>query len=315
MPYGESKDIDGKVISPEGEWDDRYETYHVPLSENRDNIDDEYYNSVIEGCRNDPIEHKRMILGEWIDRPSGDAIFKDSYHSIHVWGDVDKRITPSTKFPITIGYDIGSSTNHSISFMQPIPVRDKGIVWIIFDEIVYINRKLQYIQIVRELMRRMDKWNRIMNFKFRFVHISDSSAFNQFRAVNGSYDCLEFEKHSKQVCKSFEGLSPIKMKGAPKFPGSKSARVRLTTSLLQQERLIVSYACTRHKSMFMNLQSEKAKKGVYDPNLGLTPKRSQYLHTFDSMSYPLLESEIGGISTSSDSESKSELIDIGVGFG
>ena len=197
--------------------------------------------------------------------------------------------------------------------MQALPVRDKGVVWTVFDEIVKVNRKIEMKVLVRELMRRMDFWNRQMKHHFKFTHISDNSAFNQYRNVGGSYDYLEVERHSKQICQSFDGLEPVRMRAAPKFNGSVEARVRLMMALLQEERFIVSFACLKHKSMLLNIASEKAKAGTYDPGAGFKPKRSVHIHPFDSMTYPMLEADVGSLQVSPLRHGKAELIDIGVG--
>jgi len=314
IPFEEAKDIDGKVISKEGEWDDRYDVFHLQMEENKMHLNPSYYQSVLEATRSDPVEYKRMVEGEWVDRPTGEALFIDHYlPQIHVRGDKHSRIMPSVKFPVIIGYDLGA-VNHGISFLQAIPVKDKGVVWVLFDEMVYTGRKIQLRVLVRELMRRMDFWNRQMNHTFKYIHVSDNSAFNQYNNATGSYEHLEVQRISSDVSKSFKNLDMIRMSAAPKFAGSREARVRLMISLLQEERFVVSFACTKHRQMFLNLQSEKAKKGAYDPGAGFRPKRSIHVHCFDSCTYPLLEADVGRIQVAPMSHKKTELIDIGLGI-
>ena len=135
-------------------------------------------------------------------------------------------------------------------------------------------------------MRKMAYWNRKCEHKFKYIHISDNSAFNQFRAKTGSYDVKDIEEISRGKAETF-GLEPIRMKAAPKFNGSVESRVRLTIAKLQQEEFLVSAQCTSILKMFQNLISEKPGK-TYDPNVSFKPKRSVYVHPFDAMSYVLI---------------------------
>lgn len=169
--------------------------------------------------------------------------------------------------------------------MQHLVGSDKAI-WTVFDELVTINKKLPYTSLIPLVMRKMAYWNRKMDHKFSFIHISDNSAFNQFRAKTGSYDMRDIEEISKDKAETFE-LAPIRMKAAPKFSGSVEARVRLTIANLQSEQIMVSAQCTKVLKMFQNLISEKPGKH-YDPNIAFKPKRSVYVHAFDAMSYPVI---------------------------
>ncbi|MBW1635281.1 MAG: phage terminase large subunit [Deltaproteobacteria bacterium] len=314
IPLKESKNRQGDIISPEGEWDKRYIQIEMTSKDNT-YLNDSYYESVIEATRDDPIEIERMVEGKWVDRPVGDGIFANSFFpEVHVMGNAKKRVLPSMNYPITFGYDLGSA-NNAIIWMQMIPTKDRGIVWVVFDEMVYINQKLKTRVLVREQMRRMMFWNRIRKMHYNYEDISDDSAFNQFRpGSDGSYDVLDYERESKELIKtSFKDLKPIKMKAAPKFGGSVEARVRIVNNLLNTERLIVSSSCTKVKQMFLNLQCEKVKEGKYDPSAAFKPKRSIYIHTFDAMTYPMLHHELSGNNVRKADETKSELLDIGIG--
>ncbi len=205
LPFEEAKDDVGNIISPAGEWDTRYEVHHLQMSENKKHLPPGYYESVIEGVRNDPVEQKRMVDGVWVDRPTGKAIFKDFFYpDVHMMGDLIKkrRIMPSINFPIIIGYDLGAA-NNAIVFLQAITVREVGVVWVCFDEMVYVNKKIEYKVLVRELVKRMNFWNKTLDHVFRWIHISDNSAFNQYRATTGSYDVLDVERFSKKTCKVY----------------------------------------------------------------------------------------------------------------
>jgi len=262
-----------------------YECYHVPFSENKANVPPDYYNRVMDACANDPVDYKRLVEGEWVDRPSGDAIFKEFFfEQLHVKGDVNTRIKPNPDYPIVVGYDLGQVCN-AIIFCQKIQLKDK-MVWIIFDEMVYVNRKISYEVLVPEIVRRMNWWNEEMETIFTWDHCSDNSAFNQFRASQGTYDHLDVERISERVSESFEEPSfKIKFRPAPKFPGSIEARVRMLQAKLQQEAILISYHCPKLRQMFMSLESEKPKRDKYDPRLAFKPRRSVHGHPFDALTY------------------------------
>jgi hypothetical protein len=269
----------------EGIWNNDYSKYHVPISENVKNLPHGYYDRIMEAVKTDPIEEARMVRGEWIDRPAGDAIFGPYFHkSIHVVGDAKNGIIPNKDYPIICGWDPGS-VNNAIIFMQCLPGEDK-MLWTVFDELVTINRKLPYTSLIPLVMRKMSYWNRKLDHKFRFIHISDNSAFNQYRAKTGSYDVRDIEEISRDKAETFK-LDPIRMKAAPKFSGSVESRVRLTIATLQSEEILISAQCTNILKMFQNLISEKPGKH-YDPNIAFKPKRSVYIHAFDAMSYPII---------------------------
>lgn len=285
----------------EGNWNNDYSTYHVPIAENVDNLPPGYYDRILEAVKTDPIEEARMVRGEWIDRPAGDAIFGPYFNkSLHIVGDAKNGIVPNPQYPVICGWDPGSVNNATI-FMQAIPGNDKT-VWAVFDELVVINKKLPYTTLIPLVMRKMAYWNRRTESKLNYIHISDNSAFNQYRAKTGSYDVKDIEQISRDKADTFN-LSPIRMKAAPKFSGSVEARVRLMIAKLTNEEFVMSSQCTNISKMFRNLVSEKPGK-TYDPNIAFKPKRSVYVHAFDAMSYPIIyyESthyvEVGRTSTS-----------------
>jgi hypothetical protein len=64
-------------------------------------------------------------------------------------------------------------------------------------------------------------------------------------------------------------------------------------NLLQREEIVFSAACVKTIDVLTRLESEKQKEGVaHDPSLAFTPKRSQYLHPFDSLTYPILSYDV-----------------------
>ncbi|MCW5549986.1 MAG: phage terminase large subunit [Opitutaceae bacterium] len=286
-----------------GQWDSDYAKFHVPIQENEKNLPPGYIQNLVKLYRSDPVEAARMLRGEWIDRPSGEAIFKDIFvPAIHIKPEPGSaaRILPDPDHPVIIGMDPGSANNAFI-FMQWMPVEDL-LRWVVFDELVYTRRRLLYSILVPAFLRRMKFWNERMGVKFRTVYNSDNSAFNQFRAAGGSYDVLEFEKIANATAAGAEPLwkryglaGPMKVTPAPKFAGSKAARVRLIQELLSTERLLVSSGCTKVIEMFAKLDSEAGEPGMpqYDSELALTPKKgSVHGHPFDALSYPPLTASL-----------------------
>ena len=277
----------------DGEWNDDYSVYHLKIEENKENLPKGYYDNVMEAVSDDPVEEARMIRGEWIDRPQGDAIFRPYFlENIHMKGDAKRDILPNPSYPIICGWDPGA-VNNAVIFLQCLVGSDRTI-WVCFDEMIWINEKMPYTAMIPKIMRRMRYWNNRMDTKFTFEHISDNSAFNQFRARTGSYDVRDIQQISAAKAESFN-MESIRMKAAPKFSGSVEARVRLMISKLQQEEFVLSHRCGGIKKMFHNLVAEKSKGGKYDPSLPFKPRRSVYIHGFDALTYPLLYYNAGAM--------------------
>ena len=275
--------------------DSRYSIFHVPMQENRHNISDSYWENMMEAVRGDAVEEARMIRGEWIDRPSGLAIFIQQWKpAIHVKGTKTKHITPIPNIPIVVGYDPGP-VNFSIHMLQKIRTSTKH-VWTVFDELNYVGERQNYSVIIPALIRRMDFWGDFVGFPFEFGHVCDEAAWNQ-RDREGSFDNLEIEKLSRNV--SVEdalagkgvGTERIRLTPAPKGSDSVPARVSLIMTLLEQECLVVSTRCEKTIKMFEHLESQKSAdprpNEKYDPQAGMRPKRSVHIHPFDSFSYPI----------------------------
>jgi len=280
-------------LNEEGDYDKDYERYFLDVKENEHNLPPGYYDRVVEATRTSPYEYQRMVLGQWVDIPAGDAIFKPYFNSnVHIAGAGKERIVPSVKFPIIVGYDLGQ-TNHGIVFLQQVVGSDKSI-WTAFDELVVINEKIPFEELVVRLMRKMSYWNRTMGHEFKYIHYSDNSAFNQYRpgGQHGSYDVLDIERISTHKGETF-GLPPIKMKAAPKFAGSVEARVRLMIARLQSQEFVMSHGLKELKGMFFNLVSTRVRDGKYDPAAPFKPRRSRYIHVFDALTYPMLSLDIG----------------------
>lgn len=266
-----------------GEQDPAYAVYHVPISENIKRLPPGYVERLNKIFKSDEILASRLLDGKWVDRPTGDGLFADLFiPQLHVKGDLKRGVglRPVPGFPIILGYDLGQ-TFSSISFTQAIPT-EKKTIWIIFDEICRLGEKALYKNLAWDVVDRLQYWSRLTARRFRVMHITDESAINQWRpGGTGSYDAWDFEKVYNKVSEK-----PIKMVGCPKGPGSVAARIRLLQDKLSDEELAVSALCKRHVSM-LNLLERDNK----DPN---KPKRSQWIHIFDSLTYPMFRLEVKG---------------------
>lgn len=268
-----------------------YVNIYFPAQENYRNVGEDYFKGLVNVYKGDDAGAAWMIRGEWVARPSGDGLFREIYQvAIHVRPlndegkpDPRNRLGMHPDFPMLVGVDPGSVCN-AFSFQQWLPV-DGKYKWSMFDEIVTNKKRVSYDKFIPAVMRRMRWWMDECGKDVPFVWISDTSAFNQYRAANGSFDALEFERLFEAYRKELK-LGPLKIKAAPKFNGSVVARVRLAQKMLADNEVVVSSGCTFTQKMFLMLESKKAKMGEpLDPEAMLTPQRSDYLHVFDAASY------------------------------
>lgn len=291
------------------EKDTEYKDIYFPRSSNPSKRTASYAATLEKIYRHDPIGAARMIKGEWIDKPSGDALFADIFNIvIHVRPldanqnpDRNNRLQPLEDFPIIIGLDPGAVYNAFI-FMQWLPL-DEERTWMVFDEVVTIRRRINYREIVPVIQRKVQFWRQIAaertgrdigKVNMPQIWISDNSAFNQFRPGGqaGSFDVLDLER-------IYEGgrvkyaLEPLKIKPCPKPPGSVVTRVQLLQNALGDGKVIVSSWCTKVIAMMNKLEGSRPERGeAPDPNAMLTPRRSDWVHTFDALTYPMLMASI-----------------------
>jgi hypothetical protein len=277
----------------DGTRDERYAVFHIPFAENPSPDAQEYLQNVLEATRNDPIEYERMINGKWVDRPAGDAIFKDQYsEDMHVrphpkLAKPGQGIVPLDKFPVTVGYDPGPK-NFSIHLLQRIPIGNNRMVWTVFDERDHVGRRDPYMKVVFGLMDRMSFWMKLTGHSFQFEHISDEAAFSHFNN-RGSFDAKDIYDLSVEYIRRNPkcGLEPIRMKPCPKGRESISARIRELQGMLMDGDIMVSATCKGTREMLLNAPSKKVKDGVYDPLAGLVPQNGVYKHKIDSLTYPI----------------------------
>lgn len=285
-----------------GVWDENFKTIYLPLSDNEKNLPPGYIDHLKATYKHDPIEAARLIGGEWIDRPSGESLFREIYRpSVHV-RPIDSdgnplfngaRLQPAKGHPIIIGLDPGSM-NNAFTFQQWLPVEGR-MKWVAFDEIVTIRKRISYEDFIPMVARRVKFWRETIGATERElpqVWISDNSAFNQFRAAHGSFDVLEIEK-IYDSCRAKYGLEPIKIRQAPKFNDSVLIRVQTLQKMLAQDEVVVSTGCPKIQAMLMQLEAQKQKPGgAFEPKLAMTPKRSEHLHVFDALTYPHITASI-----------------------
>lgn len=274
------------VNTETGEWDQQYARFHIPFEENKHNVDPEYYRNVMEATRHDEVEADRMLRGIWRDRATGTSIFKDVFNaSIHVLGDYlhGRGIVPFKGWPVSVGYDLGAA-HSSVTFLQWVTIKLLGgtikNLWLAFDELNYVGQYLPYTLLVPKILARMAYWDDRVGVPLTYEHISDNSAFNQYRAASGSFDAWDIEKISD---------NKIRLIACPKGSGSVPARYRMIHNLLRAEEFLISATCPRLVEIIRCIESPKPNEAKgHNPDLAFTPREGSPLeHGFDSASYPV----------------------------
>jgi hypothetical protein len=264
-----------------------YKAIAVPMSENVFWDEDQISKNrrrVMADCRFDPSAAERLLAGEWVARPIGNALFADIfYFNKHVIGDAKNGIglLPVPGYPIIISYDPGN-VNSSISFQQMVVANGK-MMWLWLGDIDHLGEKILFRKLAWEVIEKMKFWRETMKHPFQFMHIADEAAINQYRAASGSYDAKEFEDAYNAVAKenNFKpepGQDKIKLIGCPHGPGSVEARVHMTRSELADGTLYVSATARNSVNMFMHLPESPKEPGK--PH-----KTSKWRHKFDSGTY------------------------------
>ncbi len=278
-----------------GVHDPSFTTIYFPITENAKNLQPGYIEGLKSTYRGDPTMALRMIAGEWVDHPTGEALFGELYSAAsHIrpltkeaMPDFGKGLLPSETHPFVIGIDPAGGVNNAWIFMNWIPMEGR-MKWIPFDEIVTIKKKIKWDDFVPIVMRRIVWWREQIKAKPPLVLISDNNAFNQYRATTGSYDILTIEDIWEKRRAEY-GLEAIKVKQAPKFQGSVRARVSILQSALAANEIVISARCTKLQAMLTQLESEKqSKTAAFDPERAMTPRRCAHLHPFDALTYPML---------------------------
>ena len=241
----------------------------------------EYQQTLMEEAIHDPSAEDRLIRGLWVARPTGAGLFSEHYiPALHL----KPLLMPINGFPIILGYDLGQVFS-SVTLMQLIPTRDGRLIWLIFDEVDRLGMKILYKKLAVDVMDRIAYWSAKMQYDFQAIHITDDSAINQWRpGQGGSYDAWEFEQEYNRQIKP--GGRNVKMEGCPKGDGSVAARIRMLQSTLYQEEIFISAKCENTAAMLRSLDSDKDNPDK--------PRRTKWLHKFDSVTYPMLKMGLGG---------------------
>lgn len=263
------------VDAETGARDADYDILHVPIEENRHNLPDGYIEKLMKLYR-DPTDQMRLLKGIWIDRPSGDAILKNYFiKELHVRGDRLKGmgIAPRKEWPIMVSMDPGP-VNFCITIEQLIPTQLMNM-WNVVDELNFVGMYKPYKVVVPELLKRIDRWQAFLGSQARFVFIAPEDAFSTMRP-DGSYDSMKIQQLSGDR---------IRLRSCPRAKDSVPQRVQMVINMLMEESLHISDTCEKTIQSMNLLTSEKEKDGKYDAYVGLRPRRSPYLHPFDSMTY------------------------------
>jgi len=282
-----------KCVNESGNRNPDFEAYRIPIQENYHNLPTNYYEKQIEPNLKDETDRARLLEGRWVDRPSGDAIFLNYFKpNLHIrpnFGTEEHRrgmgLEPHAGIPIFVGYDPGPN-NYCVTFLQMIPTKDGKIVWIVFDELIMVGEHRPDFYVAAEVLKKMDFWNERKKGACQFIHIADQSAFSHLRH-DGNYDATRMKTLTKGRI-SMRPFSPSDKDSK----GSVAARISMIRNMLANESLFISATCPRTIESIRLLASEKQKNDKYDDMAGLKPKRSPYLHPFDSLSYPIFYTQL-----------------------
>ncbi len=294
-PTGPSHWVYKEIVEPskleDGSKNPAISVYHVPIAENLHRLPPTYVERLNQTLK-DQYDRRRLMDGEWVDRPSGLAIFREYFMpEIHSRGDASKNLglLPLRGYPIILGHDPGPK-NYCISLLQRLPIeskdkdKDPPFIWNAFDGLNFVGEYRTYSFVARELFRRLRYWmdHRTAGYNFKFTHVFDEAAFTQ-RDKRGSYDVLDMKREMAEL-----GM-PITATSAPKGADSQPQRVQLICNMFIAKALFISEAMwwSGIMDMLLLLISQKVKEGDYDAYQGLRPARSPHLHPFDSMSYPI----------------------------
>jgi len=292
----------------EGKNDPAFRVIEIRKEDNPDPKVEAYYNRLKVTLRNNPTKYKRDIEGVWCEAPDGDAIFGDVFvPDFHVKGDLQREefLHPRAGIRCVVGLDIGD-TNHGVVFLQERVTKDR-IIWIAFDEIVHVGKRVKQESLTFSIMSKMQYWSELVGCDFQWSFISDKSAFDRYRSGTGSFDHLEIQKFSKALLPKFSRIKqPIKMLECPKPMGSVSTRSRILIDLLSEERFFVSAKCTQLQDMLLNITG--TKEDPFVPNT-----HSVYKHALDACTYPLLYMNVGGsvVAETAASDNKPQVLAVG----
>lgn len=227
----------------------------------------------------DPGEYDRDVLGKWTKGSGGkNKHFADLFsREIHMIEEDPAKeqfieLAPTTSELLT-GWDLGSSINHGVAFLEKRIVNMDGkdwAVWCALREIESIGEQFQ-LQEIGELALAIieDDLQKVYKRPLGWRHWTDDSAMNVFRPTGEGYDYLEILAATK---------GKIAMQGVHKPKGSVETRIRLLRRLLREKRFYVSSQCPRIMAMLENAaRGTKADDKV----------TGNFKHIFDAVTYPI----------------------------
>ena len=279
--------------------------YFVPYSENRHNVTKENQEAVEEELRHDDIERRRLILGEWIDRPSGEALFKNEFSEAeHIRGVLEKKrgLSPVEGYPIVVSMDWGKRSL-GIVFQQLIET-EEGTFHIVIDEISYYQELIKTSRLAVAILEKMRYWNEILREdhgwtpensardranrplnvpSWCFWFIAGDDATTNFNPTSGSIDARDLEDQMRlkieEEPERYLGIDPnIHINGCPRPKDSIGKRVDIVAEELIEKRVVISALCPGVRGMFFHLERD-------EENPSQPKKGNRWIHIFDGLSY------------------------------
>jgi hypothetical protein len=309
---GEGRQWPNDPVEP-GIWrDPNVSVYFCSYEENAHNVSQKNRETVERGLRTDPIEYARLVKGQWIAKPSGDALFKEQFaEARHIKGNADPEISlgiePVPGFPLIIGYDVGS-TNSGMSFKQYIQTTEDGEIELVVDELAFHRKRMKIRRVAHAILEKMRYWThwlwRQPGYEYdptnpprdeiegqplpppawKWWHIAGDDATTAYNPSKGDTYAKDMETYSAEIIaenpERYLGIEPIRIKGCPKPPGSIKRRVDFTAEALVEDRVQISALCPWHRQMFLQLPKE--------PDDDVPKEGHKYGHIFDGYSYPRL---------------------------
>ena len=313
--FFEGRDSNGAVDINGTPYDKKYGVWHVPMTENVFMEDKEsYIDKVMQECKTDPTSYDRNILGRWVPKMVGSAIFEGYFNKgHHVKGEEGKSgLFPipyenGIKNPIIVGHDPGE-VNVAKVFLQRHRLGDKYF-WRVLSSYATVGEKLTIEQTVKNLLDKMVALNKQAGVALPFMHIGDSAGWTHWNS-QGDYTYKKYFEISKHLIENFpkyKELTPVRVVDPKKTGGSKVERVNAVRDKLLSDEMVISATAEEVIQMFMML---KKKKDDVDEPLK-TP--SGEIHTFDALSYPIYYFDLLGKSrVVSNTKKDLELISISV---
>jgi len=233
----------------------------------------------------------RFCLGIW-EQDVTDGFFSDVWdEGVHILGKADgpeeqqEIAVPTAACRVLLGgWDAGLSKNHSFhiveKIMNEVPHTEENgrvfnrqlVSFCVLDEVVVIRTYCSIREFTEMCLKRIKFWNEWQkkrhNVALKWRHWSDSDALDPRSVADMSAAAVVFEASGGQIA----------LDGAPKYRNSKRDRVQLVWQLLYEKRLHVSAQLRHTRTMFANLRQGTGSEYI---------KKSDFVHPFDSMSYPM----------------------------